>query len=160
MVGRAITRVTVALLAGSAIAGCGGGSRATTSRSPATRGGVTFVTQPRRTLVAMRAYSPESLMWQTVSLSADGSGILTTLIGEISGAERRFFRLPASQAATLRDLVDRARVTPQPRAHDLRAELYSIRIAGAPSKTVQGPARLPLEALVRFLGGLMRTYCC
>ncbi len=108
----------------------------------------------------MRAYSPESLMWQTVSVSSDGTGILTTLIGEISGAERRAFHLPPARAATLRRLVDRARPVREPGRHDPRAELYSVRISGVPSKTIQGSAPKPLNELVRFLSGLMQTYCC
>lgn len=159
MAGGTITRAAAPLLAVLVSAGCGGQESGTTT-STASRAATAFVTQPRRAIVSMRAYSPESLMWQTVSLSADGSGILTTLIGEISGAERRSFRLPARQASTLRRLVTRARPVPQPTAHDPRAELYSVRIAGAPSKTVQGRARAQLEALVRFLSGLMQTYCC
>jgi hypothetical protein len=109
----------------------------------------------------MRAYSPASLLWQTVSVRRDGLGLLTTLIGETVGAKRRSFQLPPSQAMLVRTLVARARSVRPPLAGVApRDTLYTLHIAGAAPKNVQGPMRRPLRALVNFLSGLMLTYCC
>lgn len=64
---------------------------------------------PPAALVTMRQFSPESLLWQTVSLQTSGRGLLTTLIGEISGAVQKPFRLTGRQVTALRRLVTGAR---------------------------------------------------
>ncbi len=114
----------------------------------------------RGALVTMRQYSPESLLWQTVSVRADGSALLTTLIGEISGAIRKPFRLPPDQTARLRRLVAAARPVARPASGDPRAELYTLHISGMPSANIQGRMPKPLAALVHFLSGLMLSQCC
>jgi hypothetical protein len=109
----------------------------------------------------MRQYSPESLLWQTVSVRRNGSGVLTTLIGESVGAERKAVQLPAVQTAHLRTLVTHAESVRPPRPGIApRATLYTLHIAGRPAENIQGPARPPLHALVAFLSGVMFTYCC
>jgi len=99
-------------------------------------------------------------MWQTVWVKSDGSGVLTTLIGEQVGARQRPFRLPAGQAGLLRRLVTAARGVPPPRHTDPKATLYTLAISGKPSENVQGAMAAPLAALVNFLSGLMLNYCC
>lgn len=108
----------------------------------------------------MREYSPESLLWQTVSVRADGTALLTTLIGEISGAIRKPFQLPPDQAALLRRLVAAARPVSRSTTGDAHAELYTLDIPGMPSANIQGRTPKPLAALIHFLSGLMLTYCC
>jgi hypothetical protein len=108
----------------------------------------------------MRQYSPESLLWQTVSVRADGAGQLTTLIGEISGAVRKSFQLPPEQAAVLRRLVAAAPRSHPPQTTDPRAELYTLHISRLPSANIEGRMPGALAALVHFLSGLMLTYCC
>jgi hypothetical protein len=108
----------------------------------------------------MRQYSPESLLWQTVSVRADGAGLLTTLIGEISGAVHRSFQLPAQQAAVLRRLVAAARRSHPPPTTDPLAELYRLHISGLPSANIEGRMPTALAELIHFLSGLMLTYCC
>ena len=108
----------------------------------------------------MKAYSPRSLIWQTVSLDANGTGILISFVGEVSGARPTTFHLNRQQATILRRLVNRARHVPEPTRGEPMAELDWLHISGAPAKTIHGPAPAPLTALVRFLDGLMQTYCC
>jgi hypothetical protein len=114
----------------------------------------------RGALVTMRQYSPESLLWQTVSVRADGSALLTTLIGEISGAIRKPFQLSPDQAARLRRLVTAARPVARPVSGEPRAGLYTLHISGMPSANIQGRMPKPLGGLVRFLSGLMLAHCC
>lgn len=161
-----------ALLAVLALAGCGGATRATApartttadvpAESHASRHDIsdTRFLNPGRPLVRMRQYSPESLMWQTVWVKSDGSGVLTTLIGEQVGARQRPFTLPPGQAALLRRLVAAARGVAPPRHPDVKATLYTLTISGERSENVQGAMAKPLAALVSFLSGLTLTYCC
>ena len=114
----------------------------------------------RHSLVWMRQFSPESLMWQTVSVFTTGRGELTTLIGEISGAERRSFRISAGQLADLRRLLTGSRRARIPTQHNLRATLYTLHVSGRPSVIIQGAIPRPMQPLIRFLTGLMSTYCC
>ncbi|MBV9004504.1 MAG: hypothetical protein JO181_07575, partial [Solirubrobacterales bacterium] len=84
-----------------------------------------------------------------------------TLIGEIAGARRTWFQLPAGQTARLRRLVADARGVPPPRPGIApRAELYTLHIADSRSENIQGPMRRPLASLISYLSGLMLTYCC
>lgn len=154
-----------------AILGCGGGVRpsdhvptrmstagATTGTS--TTGAVAFAAPPAA-LVTMRQYSPESLLWQTVSVKANGAAVLTTLIGEQVGAIRKSFQLPAPEAARLRRLVAGARsVRPPPPGIAPRDVLYTLHISRGPAENIQGPMHGRLAALVHLLSGLMFTYCC
>jgi hypothetical protein len=153
--------VVVAMLALSA---CGGAGRAdddsvssSSGRLAATPGDYSLV---RHSLVWMRQFSPESLMWQTVSVFNTGRGELTTLIGEISGAERRPFRISAGRLARLRRLLADSRRARIPPHHDLRATLYTLHVRGRPSVIIQGAIPRSMEPLIRFLTGLMSTYCC
>jgi hypothetical protein len=152
------------------LAGCGSSSEPVTSGATA---GVpaeahaskhdvsdTRFLNPGRPLVRMRSYSPESLMWQTVWVRRDGSGVLTTLIGEQVGARQRPFQLSSVQAQQLRRLVAAARGVSPPRHTDPKATLYTLAISGKPSENVQGAMARPLAALVNFLSGLMQGYCC
>jgi hypothetical protein len=144
------------------LTGCGSGRHATahktTARASSARH-VAFSVQPPA-LVTLRQYSPESLLWQVVSVKAGGKGVLTTLIGEITGAVRKSFQLPAPQAAVLRRLVADARsVRPPPRS-DPRAVFYTLHISGGAAANIQGRMPRRLAALVHFLSGLMLTYCC
>ncbi len=156
------------------IAGCGGAghtsSRETstaastaavqTSTAASTAAAAAFASGPPA-LVTMREYSPESLLWQLVSVKPNGAAMLTTLIGEISGARRTWFHLPAGQDAQLHRLVAGARGVPPPRPGTApRAELYTLHIAGERSENIQGPMPRPLASLVNYLSGLMLTYCC
>lgn len=87
--------------------------------------------------------------------------MLTTLIGEISGARRTWFQLSAPQTARLRRLVAAARSMPPSRPGIApRAELYTLHISGERSENIQGPMARPLASLVNYLSGLMLTYCC
>lgn len=158
------------LLLALVLAGCGNSSqsptRSATADAPAeAHAGKHDVSDtrflsPGRPLVRMRSYSPESLMWQTVWVRGDGSGVLTTLIGEQVGARQRPFQLSARQAGQLRRLVAAARGVSPPRHTDPKATLYTLAISGRPSENVQGAAARPLAALVNFLGALMLNYCC
>ena len=131
-----------------------------TSTSTASAAASAFASGPPA-LVTMREYSPESLLWQLVSVKPNGAAMLTTLIGEISGARRTWFRLPAGQTARLRRLVAGARSVPPPRPGIApRAELYTLHIADSRSENIQGPMRRQLASLVSYLSGLMLTYCC
>lgn len=107
----------------------------------------------------MRALSPQSMHWELVSVNAQGSGILTTLIGEL-GAVRRDFRLPPSQAARLRRLVENARGAPAPPVENTHAMLYTLHITGAASEIVQGGGPASTLALISFLNRLTQQYCC
>jgi hypothetical protein len=62
------------------------------------------------------------------------------LIGEIAGAKRTSFKLPARDLASLRRLLAAARGVKAPAKHVLTAELYSLHIARLPSEAIQGPA--------------------
>ena len=98
-------------------------------------------------------------MWQNVVVRRDGSGILTTLIGEIAGALQKGFRLSPSQLAHLRHLIVQAEpVTPPDTA--AANYLYTLHIGGRPSEKIQGPMPRALAQLVTFLSNLMLTYCC
>jgi hypothetical protein len=145
-----------------AITACGSNGR-TSSQQTTTRassqGAVSYSVE-RGALVTMRQYSPESLLWQTVLVRADGSALLTTLIGEISGAIRKPFQLSPDQAARLRRLVTAARPVARPVSGEPRAELYTLHISGMPSANIQGRMPKPLGGLVRFLSGLMLAHCC
>ncbi len=162
------------------LAGCGGshapltastGSSATTASRAATvsaRASVTAhaaATNPAYSylpgaLVTMRQFSPQSLLWQTISIQPNGRGLLTTLIGEISGAVRRHFELSAAQKVTVSRLaVTAARVAPST-SHDPRAELYTLTLRGRPAENLQGEMPPALSALTRYLSGLMTSYCC
>jgi hypothetical protein len=157
-----------------ALAGCGSSSRSAASHTVSSpTAGVpaeahagkhdvsdTRFLNPGRPLVRMRSYSPESLMWQTVWVTRDGSGVLTTLIGEQVGARQRPFHLSAAQAQLLRRLVGAARGVSPPRHPNPKATLYTLAISGKPSENVQGAMARPLAALVNFLSGLMLDYCC
>lgn len=111
-------------------------------------------------LVTMREYSPESLLWQTVSVSSNGAAVLTTLIGEQTGATQKPFRLSPRQAATLRRLVAGARTVTPPRPSDPHAVLYTLHIAGLPAENLQGRTPQALTALTDFLSDLMLSQCC
>jgi hypothetical protein len=151
----------VAVVAALALGACGGSIRpdghATTTR---TASGASDYSDQRSALVWMRQYSTESLLWQTVSISPTGSGELTTLIGEIAGAKRTSFKLPASGMASLRRLLAAARGVKPPATHVLTAELYSLHVAHLPSEAIQGPAPPQLRRLIVFLSALMTNYCC
>jgi hypothetical protein len=145
------------------VAGCGGSSgrrTRTASTTAVTDTQTAGYAVERSALVTMRQFSPESLLWQEVSLAPDGAGVLTTLIGEVSGATRKDFRLPARQGALMRRLVARARTVAPPARSNPRAELYTLYITGEPSANIQGPARKPLAALIDYLSSLMMNYCC
>lgn len=159
----------LALAVAGVVSGCGGSSGTSThtvtratvapkraARSPKLRD-YSFRTDA---LVTMRQYSPESLLWQSVSINAQGAAVLTTLIGEETGALRKDFQLPAGQAASLRRLVAGARTVRAPRPNDPHATLYTLHIAGEPAANLQGHTPAPLTALVTFLSNLMLHYCC
>jgi hypothetical protein len=112
-------------------------------------------------LVTLRAFSDASLLWQAVSLAPDGKGLLTTLIGEVSGAEQRRFRLSPPQAALMRRLVAAVRTVRAPAPNgNPRDMLYTLYISGRPSVDIQGRAPKQLTALINFLSGLMMSECC
>lgn len=150
-----------------AIAACGGvlardGQAATTTaaRAPVAIGQVADYQIEPGALVTMREFSPESLLWQEVSLTAHGRGLLTTLIGEVSGATRKHFTLSAAKAATLRRLVAGARHVKPPARSNPRDMLYTLYISGEPSMNIQDPAAKPLQSLINFLSGLTMSECC
>ena len=111
-------------------------------------------------LVTMRQFSPQSLLWQTISVQPSGHAQLTTLIGEIAGAVRKRFVLPAAQAAKVRQLVRAARTVAPPRPHDPQAQLYTLTLPGLPAESLQGTTPPALTALTGYLSGLMFNYCC
>jgi hypothetical protein len=117
-----------------------------------------FARPPADTMVTMRALA-RSMLWQTVFVRGNGQGVLTTLIGEVSGALQRPFRLSPGQVVTLRRLIAAARSVPPP--HDsLGSDLYTLHISGQAAENLSGPMPEPLAALVKFLGNLMLAYCC
>lgn len=152
------------------VAGCGDNARTPTSHGSTTVARTTSTslaqTEERynaiaaSALVTMRQLSPQSLMWQSVAVKADGTALLTTLIGELAGAPRRTFQLPARQAALLRRLVVRARGAGVPSWINPRAKYYTLHIRGEQALVIEGPMPRRLAALVNFLSGLMFTYCC
>lgn len=145
-----------------AITACGSNGHGSTQQTTTRASSQTAVSYSveRGALVTMREYSPESLLWQTVSVRADGSALLTTLIGEISGAIRKPFQLPPDQTARLRRLVAAARPVARPASGDPRAQLYTLHISGMPSANIQGRTPKPLAALISFLSDLMLAHCC
>lgn len=160
-------RTLAVAVAALTLGGCGGTTRvaghaSTVPRgaSAATASGAGDYSDVRGSLVWMRQYSPESLMWQTVSVDRSGRGELTTLIGEISGAERTPFRIAPGQVTVLRRLLARSRGAHIPSRHNLRATLYTLHVSGHPSVILQGRIPRRMQPLVRFLTGLMVTYCC
>jgi hypothetical protein len=140
-------------------AGCGGhsASRHATASVPAHR--AAFIRPPASAVVALRRFSPKSLMWQSVFVRPDGSGVLTSLVGEISGAPQKPFRLSRAQVGTLQRLIATAR-TEKPPTGSNGDYIYSLHIAGRPAQGFGSPVPGPLGSLVNFLGGLMYTYCC
>lgn len=152
-----------AVVALSLLSGCSGGGRVGTvdkhTQTSTRRIAPPLVTQPTRAIVTMRALTPQSMHWELVSINARGSGILTTLIGEL-GAVGRHFRLPPRQAARLRRLVHNARGAPVPPVKNAHSTLYTLHIVGTASENVQGGGPKPTMALVNFLSGLMQEYCC
>jgi hypothetical protein len=147
------------MVAALSLGGCGGTTRAA-GHASTSAGGASDYSDVRGSLVWMRQYSPESLMWQTVSVDSSGRGELTTLIGEISGAERTPFRIPRGQLTVLQRLLARSRGARIPSHHNLRATLYTLHVSGHPSVILQGTIPRRMRPLVRFLTGLMSTYCC
>lgn len=107
----------------------------------------------------MRRLSPKSLMWQTVFVRRDRTGVLISLIGEISGAPQRSFRLGDAQFGELSHLVAAARAV-KVRSSGAGDYLYTLRIGGQPAANLEGRMPPRLAALVAYLGGLMSTYCC
>jgi hypothetical protein len=149
-----------------ALAGCGAHTPTPTSAvrpGPPVRTPKVFVSSPgTHELVWLHLYNYKSLMWQTIFVRRDGSGELTSLIGEIAGAPQRAFRLPAGQLGALRRLVDAARA---PSAGTSTAPLqdgyvFSLHIAGRPSENDGGRAPRPVAELIDFLSGLAFSYCC
>jgi hypothetical protein len=126
---------------------------------PASAHAHTFIPPPANAIVTMRRFSPVSLMWQTIFVQPNGHGLLTSLIGETAGAPHRAFRLSASQLATLRRLIARAKsVKPGPsKPGDY---LYTLHIPGEAQVSFEGPMPGRLRALVDFLDELTLTYCC
>ncbi|HEX4010110.1 MAG TPA: hypothetical protein VHX62_08885 [Solirubrobacteraceae bacterium] len=154
-----------AVMAALAFSACGGSARPDhhaghTSSVTRTTGGATDFSLLRGSLVWMRQYSPESLMWQTVSVFSTGRAELTTLIGEIAGAERRPFRISPRQVTRLRRLLAVSRAAKIPVQHDLRATLYTLHVSGRTSVILQGTIPTRMKPLVGFLTGLMSAYCC
>lgn len=147
---RTVTRVTNA--------SDGPAAASVTARKAAARAH-TFVPPPANAIVSMRRFSPESLMWQTVFVRPDGSGLLTSLIGETAGAPHRAFQLSAHQLATLRRLIAAARSS---RAGPGRPGpyLYTLHLPGKATMSLEGPMPARLRALLDFLDGLTLTYCC
>ena len=119
----------------------------------------TFIPPPANAIVSMRRFSPVSLMWQTVFVRPDGSGLLTSLIGETAGAPHRSFRLSSHQLATLRRLIATARsVKPGPSRPG--PFLYTLHLPGEATMSLEGPMPKRIGALLNFLDGLTLTYCC
>ena len=108
----------------------------------------------------MRQFSPQSLLWQAISIQPDGHVLLTTIIGEIAGAQRRRLTLPPSQTAKLRRLVAAARRVAPPRPHNPQAQLYTLTLPGLPAESLQGTTPPALTALTGYLSGLMFNDCC
>jgi hypothetical protein len=98
-------------------------------------------------------------MWQSIFIRRDGTGVLTSLVGEISGAPQRPFRLPRGQFVKLRRLIAGAR-TARRGANRPGDYIYSLHIAGQPPLGLEGPMPRQLSSLVGFLGNLMLSYCC
>jgi hypothetical protein len=134
--------------------------QASSASEPSASGSETHFSFRSDALVTMREYSPESLLWQTVSVNANGAAVLTTLIGEQTGATQKSFQLSARQAAALRRLVAGARTVRPPRPNDPRATLYTLHIAGLPAENLEGRTPPRLTALATFLANLMLTECC
>ena len=159
-----------AVVAAAALSACAGSIRPEKHASDATvathatttpaAGGAGDYSLERSAMVWMRQYSPLSLDWQAVAVSPTGKGELTTLIGEISGAERTSFKLPARQLASLRRLLAAARGDKPPAKLVASAEQYTLHIPGRGSEVVEGPAPGQLRRLIAFLSALMTTYCC
>lgn len=160
--------VIVCLSAGLTLAGCG----TTTKRQTATRRTTisaapqiraarahTFIAPPANAIVSMRRFSPTSLMWQTIFVRPNGSGLLTTLIGEEAGAPHRPFHLSPRQLASLRRLIAAARPS-KPGPSRPGPYLYTLHIPGKAAFSLEGPMPKPLHALVAFLDGLTLAYCC
>lgn len=133
---------------------------ASSASEPAASGSEAHFSFRSDALVTMREYSPASLLWQTVSVNENGAAVLTTLIGEQTGATQKSFQLSARQAAALRRLVAGARTVRPPRPNDPHAMLYTLHIAGLPGENLEGRTPPRLTALVTFLGNLMLTECC
>jgi hypothetical protein len=156
------------LFAGLALGGCGATAKrqtvtrsTTLSEAPQVRAAHahTFIAPPANAIVSMRRFSPTSLMWQTIFVRPNGSGLLTTLIGETAGAPHRPFQLSARQLASLRRLIAGARSS-KPGPGRPGPYLYTLHIPGKATESLEGPMPKPLHALISFLDGLTLTYCC
>jgi hypothetical protein len=166
--GAGAAALLVCLFAGLVLGGCGG----TTARQTVTRSMTiseapqvraahahTFIAPPANALVSMRRFSPTSLMWQTVFVRPNGSGLLTTLIGETAGAPHRPFQLSPDQLASLRRLIAGARSS-KPGPSKPGPYLYTLHIPGKATLSLEGPMPKPLHELISFLDRLTLTYCC
>jgi hypothetical protein len=156
--------LTLVLLLALILTGCGAAARTTsTIRSGLrVRAPKVFVHVPGQALVAMRQYDAKSLLWQTIFVRRDGSGVLTTLIGEIGGAPQRSFQLPSGELTSLRRLIEAVRANGHGSGSDALEDgfVYSLHIEGLPSQNAGGAAPKPVAKLIDFLSGLTLTYCC
>lgn len=160
--------VVVCLLAGFFLVGCGATARrptvtrqTTISEAPQVRAARahTFTPPPANAIVSMRRFSPTSLMWQTIFVRPNGTGLLTTLIGEEAGAPHRSFQLSPRQLTSLRRLIEAAGPA-KPGPGKPGPYIYTLHFPGKPALSLEGPMPKPLGALVNFLDGLTLTYCC
>jgi hypothetical protein len=155
--------ISVGLIVALVACGCGSASSHTRSNTivsaPETiRHRAVFARPPADTLVTMRQIATSGL-WQTVFVRRNGQGVLTSLIGEISGAPQRSFKLPPDQLSMLRRLIASAPST-APLREIVGPEIYTLHVSGRAAENLSGPLPKPLAALVGFLSNLMLTYCC
>jgi hypothetical protein len=151
-----------------ALAGCGGSTRSPTRTvappserpSPTAVRRAKFINTPPDALVSMRRFSPKSLMWQTVFVRTNGTGVLTSLIGEIGGVPQVPFRLPAAQLHKLKRLIARSRPGNYVGSNGQPDYTYALRILRHPPEGITGPVPRSVAPLVALLGGLMFKYCC
>lgn len=145
------------------MAACGGTNATTPSHPRLTMGNRpqqrSYIKPPADAVVTLRRFTPVSLMWQSVFVRPDRSGVLTSLIGEVGGAPQRKFRLSSSQFGRLSHLVAVARHV----QHGVSGSgdyIYYLRIGREPLRSFQGKIPVQVRPLFSFLGGLMLTYCC
>jgi hypothetical protein len=158
----------IAFVIAIALVGCGGAHHSSRANVPAAGAQTTPATThippalpTSGVLVAMRRFSPKSLLWQTVVVRPDGTGAVTGLIGESAGATQKSFRLSGSHLATLRRLIAAASHARSGQAGRGRPEyIYTLNVPGRKSRSAGGSMSMPLAQVVNFLNRLISRYCC
>jgi hypothetical protein len=118
-----------------------------------------FVNAPADALVQLKQ-EPPGMVWQSIFVRPNGTGIVTTLVGEIVGAHQDPFRLSAAQFATLKRLIAATRTSARKSpAVNHTGYLFLLQLHGRSPSSFDGDTPTRYGALVRFLAGVMYVHC-